>query len=84
MPYKRLIAAIEALGDRAQRADKLAMTTRGVEKLVAGDFPEWIHRLATHPELLEALLADARDPSTVLPPLSRKRRKVRPHLLIPS
>lgn len=62
MNYPHFFAAIEQLGRNShQRAAKLGMTPRALQKWKRGRIPTLLHILVNNPLLLDALLQDAQN-----------------------
>lgn len=62
MKLINFLAAVERLGTtNPERAAKLDMTARRLEQWKAEDPPRLLMKLVRHPELLTALLDDARE-----------------------
>lgn len=60
MTFPNFLAAVDQLGETAvQRAKRLGMTPRALQKWRRGQLPGWLHLLADNPELLAAIAKDA-------------------------
>lgn len=69
MTFPNFLAAVDGLGETAaQRAQRLGMTPRALQKWRRGALPGWLRMLADNPELLAAIAKDAQEQPKTAPP----------------
>lgn len=62
MAFLNFLEAVDRMDETAnQRAKRLGMTPRALQKWRKGQLPGWLKLLVDHPELLEAIAKDAQD-----------------------